>query len=86
MTDIKSLFDLLILQLSKHSPLRLKIKIFKFAFVHLRYFLGGDRPSQTTSHKLSFIKLVKSNFKNGISLLHIKKLPFILHKKNNFTT
>ena len=59
MTDIKSLFDLLILQLSKHSPLRLKIKIFKFAFVHLRYFLGGDRPSQTTSHKLSLKKLSK---------------------------
>ena len=56
----------------------IKIKIFKFAFVHLRYFLGGDRPSQTTSHKLSFNKLVKSNFKNGISLL--LALPPILHK------
>ncbi len=27
--------------------------LFKLFFVHLRYFLGGDRPSQTTFHKLS---------------------------------
>ena len=27
--------------------------LFEFAFVHLRYSLGGDRPSQTTFHKLS---------------------------------
>ena len=26
--------------------------LFKLFFVHLRYFLGGDRPSQTTFHKL----------------------------------
>jgi len=30
--------------------------ISEFAFVHLRYFLGGHRPSQTTFHKLSFVK------------------------------
>ena len=35
-------------------PLRSSIKfLFEFAFAHLRYSLGGDRPSQTTSHKLS---------------------------------
>jgi len=27
--------------------------LFEFAFVRLRYSLGGDRPSQTTSHGLS---------------------------------
>ena len=27
--------------------------LFEFAFVHLRYFLGGDRPSQTISRRLS---------------------------------
>jgi hypothetical protein len=26
----------------------------KFTFAHLRYLLGGDRPSQTNNHKLSF--------------------------------
>ena len=33
--------------------------LFEFAFAHLRYSLGGDRPSQTTSHKLSLKKLSK---------------------------
>jgi len=28
--------------------------IFKSVFVHLRYFLGGDRPSQTTNYKLCY--------------------------------
>ena len=32
----------------------------RFAFAHLRYFLGGDRPSQTTSHRLS-LKISKIN-------------------------
>ena len=50
----------------------------EFAFAHLRYFLGGDRPSQTTVHKLSLKKLVKLNNKDGISLL--LTLPSILHK------
>ena len=31
-----------------------------FTFVHLRYFLGGDRPSQTTSYKLSYSKFSKT--------------------------
>jgi len=35
---------------------RKNIKIFEFAFAHLRYSLGGHRPSQTTSHKLSLLK------------------------------
>jgi len=29
--------------------------IFETAFAHLRYFFGGHRPSQTTSHKLFLI-------------------------------
>jgi len=54
---LSSLFDMYILQLSNYIPLRSKIKIlFEIAFVRLRYSLGGDRPSQTTSHKLSLIK------------------------------
>jgi|FLTL01.1.fsa_nt_gi hypothetical protein len=37
-------------------PLRSKvINLPEFAFVLLRYSLGGDRPNQTTSHKLSNI-------------------------------
>ena len=40
----------------------LKQVLFEFAFAHLRYFLGGDRPSQTNVHKLSFLKI--SNIKN----------------------
>jgi hypothetical protein len=36
-------------------PLRSPIIIYlNLPYVHLRYSLGGDRPSQTTSHKLSF--------------------------------
>jgi len=34
-------------------PLHSTIKKLELAFVRLRYFLGGDRPSQTTFHKLS---------------------------------
>ena len=46
--------------------------LFEFAFAHLRYFLGGDRPSQTTSHAMSFLKkkLVKLKLKSGISLAY----------------
>ena len=29
----------------------------KFTFVHLRYSLGGGRPSQTTRHAMSSLKL-----------------------------
>jgi hypothetical protein len=53
---LSSLFDLSILQSSKHMPLRSTVKKPEFAFVRLRYFFGGDRPSQTTFHKLSFKK------------------------------
>ena len=83
---LSSLFDMYILQLSNYIPLRSKIKIlFEIAFVRLRYSLGGDRPSQTTSHKLSFIKnSVYLKIVSGISLS--PKLPPILHKRFNFTT
>ena len=50
MTDYTSLLDLLISQSSNFMPLHLNIII---ALVRLRYFLGGDRPSQTISNKLS---------------------------------
>ena len=57
MTDIISLFDLSISQSSKYIPLRSTINFYlNLPYVHLRYSLGGDRPSQTTSHKLSFLK------------------------------
>ena len=29
---------------------------FESTFAHLRYFLGGDRPSQTTDHAMSRLK------------------------------
>jgi len=36
-------------------PLHSTINIYlSLPYVRLRYSLGGDRPSQTTSHKLSF--------------------------------
>ena len=42
---------------------------FELTFVHLRYFLGGDRPSQTTNHtwSISLEILVIYNNKSGIS-------------------
>ena len=49
-----------ILQSSKLIPLRSTIdtKIqFELTFVHLRYSLGGDRPSQTTNHTFSILLL-----------------------------
>ena len=83
---LSSLFDMYILQLSNYIPLRSKIKIlFEIAFVRLRYSLGGDRPSQTTSHKLSFIKnSVYLKIVRGISLA--PKLPRILHAIKKYTT
>jgi len=43
-----------ILQSSKHMLLRSPINIYlSLPYARLRYFLGGDRPSQTTFHKLS---------------------------------
>ena len=35
-----------------HCALRVE-KNSEFTFARLRYFLGGDRPSQTTNHALS---------------------------------
>ena len=68
---LSSLFDLSILQSSKHILLHLKVGIeqLKLTFAHLRYFLGGDRPSQTTFYTMSFIKLVIKKFKSGISTM-----------------
>jgi hypothetical protein len=33
---------------------------FKLTFAHLRYSLGGDRPSQTTHYTLSFLMSAKN--------------------------
>jgi hypothetical protein len=82
---LTSLFDWLILQSSKHIPLRSKHSL-EFAFEHLRYFLGGDRPSQTTSYRLSLIKnLVKLYNEGGISRPPFEGLPPILHTQYNHT-
>jgi hypothetical protein len=60
-----------ILQSSKLLPLRSTIDIkiqFELTFVHLRYSLGGDRPSQTTNHTLSISEILVIYFnKSGIS-------------------
>ena len=40
-----------------HYTLQLILLIqFELTFVHLRYSLGGDRPSQTTNHTLSIFE------------------------------
>ena len=46
--------DLSIYKSSIYNPLRLKIfiKIFKYTFAHLRYFLVGYHPSKTTNHRI----------------------------------
>ena len=51
---LSSLFDLLISQSGKHLLLRLPIDInnLNLPFARLRYFLGGDRPSQTKNYTL----------------------------------
>ena len=54
-----------ILQSSKLVPLRSTIDNliqFELTFVHLRYSLGGDRPSQTTNHTLSIVKNISYLF------------------------
>ena len=60
-----------ILQSSKLLPLCSTIDDiiqFELTFVHLRYSLGGDRPSQTTNHTLSILKILVIYFnKSGIS-------------------
>jgi hypothetical protein len=50
-----------------YYALKLLILQFKLTFVHLRYSLGGDRPSQTT-HYTVYLKLVVKFFKSGISI------------------
>ena len=52
---LSSLFDLLILQSGKYILLRLQVDFtqLKITVAHLRYYLGGDRPSQTTHYKQS---------------------------------
>ena len=35
---------------------------FELTFVHLRYSLGGDRPSQTTNHTMSILKNISYLF------------------------
>ena len=70
-----------VLQLSKHLPLYLTINLylFKFTFAHLRYSLGGDRPSQTTRHTL-YNKLALKNLQGGIPLVFLNRLaPIILN-------
>jgi hypothetical protein len=54
-----------------HCILQLIICQFELTFVHLRYSLGGDRPSQTTNHTLFIIKIILVIYfnKSGISLL-----------------
>ena len=49
-----SLFDLSVLQSSKYILLRSTIRQSKFelTIAHLRYFLGGDLPSQTTTNTM----------------------------------
>ena len=54
-----------ILQSSKLLPLHSTIDTiiqFELTFVHLRYSLGGDRPSQTTNHTLSILKNISYLF------------------------
>ena len=62
-----------ILQSSKFVPLRSTIDSnfqFELTFVHLRYSLGGDRPSQTTNHTLSIQRILVIYYnKSGISRL-----------------
>ena len=57
-------------------------------FASLRYFLGGDHPSQTTHHTMSFVfaKLEPKYKKAGISTMtppylaiQLQSLPAILH-------
>jgi len=59
---IEFLCDMSILQSSKLIPLRSKTDFYQleFTFEHLRYSLGGDRPSQTTKHALSHYLIISS--------------------------
>ncbi len=59
-----------VLQSGKFIPLRSNIKtsLCELTFALLRYFLGGDRPSQTTPHPLSLNKLDINHKIKAISL------------------
>jgi hypothetical protein len=67
-----------------HYAHQLKLQS-ELTFVHLRYFLGGDRPSQTTHYILLFNNLEFKNFKSGFSYCKSyfinSFLPLRLHKK-----
>ena len=79
-----------ILQSSKLLPLRSTIDLifqFELTFVHLRYFLGGDRPSQTTNHTLFTLKVLVIYFnKSGISLILIQFISIKIFSIPTYTT
>lgn len=73
MIDYVSLCCLSITQSSKFKSLYLKSNncYFNLHIIHHRYFLDGDRPSQTTKYILSY-KLVLINILDGITPTFIK--------------
>ena len=79
-----------ILQSSKLLPLCSTIDIiiqFELTFVHLRYSLGGDRPSQTTNHTLSILKILVIYFnKSGISKISKQFTSVKVSKITTYTT
>ena len=78
-----------ILQSSKFIPLCSTIDKFQFelTFVHLRYFLGGDRPSQTTNHTLFTLEVLVIYFnKSGISLILIQFISIKIFSIPTYTT
>ena len=78
-----------ILQSSKFIPLCSTIDKFQFelTFVHLRYFLGGDRPSQTTNHTLFTLKVLVIYFnKSGISEISKQFTSVKVSKITTYTT
>ena len=79
-----------ILQSSKLLPLCSTIDNiiqFELTFVHLRYSLGGDRPSQTTNHTLSILKILVIYFnKSGISEISKQFTSVKVSKITTYTT
>ena len=69
--NIQFLFSVSASQLGKFLLLRSTNNYFRFelTIAHPRYFLGGDRPSQTTNHtRFKFMKfIVKKNQQGGVS-------------------
>ena len=60
---------------------------FELTFVHLRYSLGGDRPSQTTNHTLSILKILVIYFnKSGISEISKQFTSVKVSKITTYTT